>query len=63
MMSNFIKLHDVETGNPVFINMDTIEYMQDEVNYTEIMGIKHWSSHKVRERVDEIIKKIELKGE
>ena len=62
-MANFIKLHDFETGNPILINMETIEFIQDEVTYTEIMGIKHWSSHKVRERVDEIIEKMESKGE
>ena len=57
-MANFIELHHYNSNEPIFVNMDVIEIMSDCSECTELIGIKHWSAYKVRENVEEIIKKM-----
>lgn len=61
-MSNFIELHKANTNEPIFINMDVIEYMARNVFYTELTGVKHWCSYYVLEDIPIILEKMK-KGE
>lgn len=59
-MANFIELHESNSGEPIFVNMELIEVARENsVGNTVLTGIKHWCGYEVKESVNEIIRKME----
>ena len=64
-MTNFIELHDVKTGLPMWINMNLVVKIcehPDKPRVTCVTDIRHWTTYEVRETQEEIFKKMSRGG-